>query len=137
MATNASANLGLKTIIVESIAPNDRLNLQDAEVANCSILERSMAGIQTAANAGVASSIINTGGAKVVMLQLIASSSITSITGMYVGVPFVLVAQSGTSMGLPDSGVFKLSAAWIPTSDDTLTLVWDGTNYYEVTRATN
>lgn len=137
MAVNTSANLGLQTIVVEGISPNDRINLQGASVANASILERSMSGIQSAANAGVASSIVNTGGAKVVQLQMIVSSSIASITGMFVGVPFVLVAQSATSMALVDVGAFKLASTWTPTADDTLTLVWDGTNYYEIGRSAN
>lgn len=137
MGVNTSTNLGLQTIIIEGITPNDRINAQGAAVANASILERSMAGIQTAANAGLSASVINTGGAKIVQLQITSAGSIGSITGMYVGVPFVLLVQSGTSMGIPDSGAFKLSAAWIPSSDDTLTLVWDGTNFFEIGRSTN
>lgn len=137
MATNASANLGLQTIVVEGIGINDRINLNGAGVANCSILERSISGIQTAANAGLSASVINTGGAKIVQLQIGSAGSISSITGMFVGVPFVLLAQSVGSMGIADVDPFRIAGAWIPTTQDTLTLVWDGTNFYEIGRSAN
>jgi len=49
------------------------------------------------------------------------------------------VTGSSTTAQLADSGNLKLSAAWEPTIDDTLTLMWDDTDsvWREIARVDN
>lgn len=63
--------------------------------------------------------------------------SLCSITGATAGQEFTLVAQQASYPVLVDVGIFNLSADWIPQSQyDNLRLVWDGTNYIEISRVT-
>jgi len=64
--------------------------------------------------------------------------SIASIAGCITGMPFTLIkGSSGASHAIFDLDSFKLSATWIGNKDDTITLVWDGTTYFEVGVANN
>lgn len=137
MANTLTTNLSLQIPVQENITPQDRINLQGAEAANAAILEKAIAGVQSAAVTGVNASVININGNKLVQLQLLSAGCIATIIGQVTGVPFILLFQSIGSMTIVDTGVFKLSAAFTPTVDDTLTLVWDGNNFYEVTRSAN
>ena len=48
----------------------------------------------------------------------------------------VVLVFSGTPT-VSDTGTSKLTAAFVATADDTLTLACDGTNWYEVARSAN
>lgn len=137
MANTLSTNLSLQTPVIESITPQDRLNTQSAFSANMAILEKAIAGVQTAATVGVNASVVNTGGNRIVQLQMLSNGCIASITGMITGMPFTLIFQSVGSIGIADAGSFKIAGAFNATLDDCLTLVWDGNNYYEVARSSN
>lgn len=137
MANTLSTNLSLQTPITESIHPQDRLNLQTAHAANMAILEKAIAGVQSAATTGVNASVVNTGGNRVVQLQLLSNGCIASITGMITGMPFTLLFQSVGSMGIADVSPFFLAGAFNATTMDTLTLVWDGTSFWEIARSAN
>lgn len=67
-----------------------------------------------------------------------ANRTITlSATGAIAGATYILVAPATNQMQLADSGTAKLSAAWSTTADDVLVLLFDGTSFVEVSRATN
>lgn len=137
MATTLSTNLSLQSIVQEGISPNDRINLQGADTANAAILEKAISAVQTAAITGVNASIVNTNGCKIVQLQMLSAGCIASITGMFTGVPFTLFFQSVGSIGMADVSPFRLNGALNGTLGLALTLVWDGTNYIELTRSAN
>lgn len=137
MANTLSANLSLQTPIVESITPNDRINVMSAEAANAVIIEKAIAGVQTAAITGVNASIVNVNGNKIVLYQGLSAGCIASITGMITGMPFSLIFQSVGSIGIADVSPYRLNGALNGTLGLVLTLVWDGTNYYEITRSAN
>lgn len=137
MGHTLSTNLGLQTRIPAAISPTDLIGLMfDQSVCN-PIIEAALAGVQSAATVGVNASVVATGGCRVVQLQLLSAGCIATITGQYTGVPFTLLFQSVGSIGLADAGVFKLNGAFNATLDDTLTLVWDGNNFYEIGRSAN
>lgn len=137
MGHTTSTNLGIQTRITSGVSPNDLVGLLSDQAVSNPILEAAISGVQTAATVGVNASIIATGGCRIVQLQMLSAGSIATITGQYTGVPFTLIFQSTASIGIPDSGVFKIAGAFLPTTDDTITLVWDGTNFYEIGRSTN
>lgn len=69
-----------------------------------------------------------------------ATNRTFSITnGIVVGhqVLLTLVSAGATAADLQDTGNVNLSAAWQPTQDDTLSLVWQGSKWVEVGRSDN
>lgn len=60
-----------------------------------------------------------------------------SSTGAITGQTYVLVAPATNACELADTSNQKLSDAWSPGAYDTLTLLWDGTNWIELARADN
>ena len=60
-----------------------------------------------------------------------------SASGFTAGDVLVLRNSTAQTINLADGGNFKLSAAYAMTVDDTLTLVWDGTDWVEVSRSAN
>lgn len=67
-----------------------------------------------------------------------ANRTITlSATGAVPGAIYVLVGPATNQLELADSGTAKLTAAWSPGPDDTLTLIFDGTSFLEIGRAAN
>lgn len=60
-----------------------------------------------------------------------------SATGATVGERYTLVAPATNALEMADSGTAVLSAAWSPNANDTLTLIFDGTNFLEVSRSAN
>jgi len=52
------------------------------------------------------------------------------------GQKITLIATNNTTT-IAVSGVMKLTAAWNPTTNDTLELVYDGTNFLEIARSAN
>ena len=64
------------------------------------------------------------------------SANITTITASWPGrVALLLFNGTAAAMGVVDGSNLKLSASLVYTPDDTLTLVCDGTNWYEVCRS--
>lgn len=137
MANNLSTNLSLQKPIDESILVNDFENLQAANAASLDIIEKALAGVQSAATTGVNASVINTNGNRIVQCQLLSNGCISSITGMITGMPFTLVIQSSGSMGIADVGVFKTAGVFVGAVNSTISLVWDGTHYQELGRSAN
>lgn len=70
-----------------------------------------------------------------------ASNRTFTMAGSLVGVGHQVTLEfntgSSTTAELADSGSFKLVAAWNPVQYDTLTLVWDGTYWVELSRGTS
>ncbi|MBE7465318.1 MAG: hypothetical protein HS116_17715 [Planctomycetes bacterium] len=67
-----------------------------------------------------------------------ADTTITNLTGGIAGQVVTIVAGAGTtSVQVADAGNFALSAAFNGNVDDTLTVVFNGTQWIEVTRASN
>lgn len=60
-----------------------------------------------------------------------------SATGAITGQIYVLIGPASNQCELADTGIQKLSAAWSPGATDTLTLLFDGTNFIELARADN
>ncbi len=60
-----------------------------------------------------------------------------SAAGAVVGQIYVLIGPATNACEMADTGIQKLSAAWTPNTDDTLTLLFDGTNFLEVARSAN
>jgi hypothetical protein len=63
-----------------------------------------------------------------------------SATGAVTGQIYVLIAPVATGSFLcemADTGIQVLSAAWSPNASDTLTLMFDGTNFMELARSAN
>lgn len=68
-----------------------------------------------------------------------ANRTFTIPNGAIVGQQLLLtlISAGATTCQLADSGNVALSAAWEPTQDDTLSLVWQGSKWIEVARADN
>ena len=137
MANTYTTNASLPKPIDEAQIFEDLENLQTEYVNAMDHLELIFTGVQTAAAAGANSSQINTGGKSVVYTQHLSTGSIATITGCISGKPFTLICQSNNSYQILDAGNYLISAAWAPDASDTITLVWDGTRFYELTRANN
>lgn len=60
-----------------------------------------------------------------------------SATGATTGAIYVLIGPETNQCELADTGIQKLSATWSPQTSDTLTLLFDGTNFIEICRADN
>lgn len=64
----------------------------------------------------------------------------TLSNGVYTGqLLFVQLTGSTTTVvaDLTDTGNLRLSAAWSGTGDDTITLIWTGTHWAEISRSNN
>lgn len=137
MANTYTSHASLQMPIDESQIMQDMENLQAAYNATMDVIEAYTTGVQTAALAGANSSKIDIGHKPVCYTQHLSVGSITTIVGCIIGKPFTLICQSNNSYQMLDAGNYVLSAAWAPDATDTITLVWDGTKYYEITRADN
>jgi hypothetical protein len=60
-----------------------------------------------------------------------------SATGAITGARYTIIAPASNACELADTGIQKLSTAWSPGAYDTLTLLFDGTNFLEVGRSDN
>lgn len=60
-----------------------------------------------------------------------------SATGAVAGQIYVLVGPASNQCELADTGIQKLSGTWTPGATDTLTLLFDGTNFLELSRSDN
>lgn len=74
---------------------------------------------------------------------IVASSNIFHVTGTtgitsiaYNGFPLIVLIFDG-AVTVTDGGNLKLAGNFVTTADDTLTLAFDGTNWYEVHRSVN
>lgn len=60
-----------------------------------------------------------------------------SATGAITGQIYVIIAPTNNGCEIAATGIQKLSATWSPTAFDTLTLLFDGTNFLELARSAN
>lgn len=60
-----------------------------------------------------------------------------SATGAIAGQIYVLIGPDTNQCEIAATGIQKLSATWSPTTSDTLTLLFDGTNFLELARSNN
>jgi len=61
--------------------------------------------------------------------------SLATFINYIVGQPFTLIAGQASFPVIIDGGNFMLAGNWIPDgANDNLTLVWDGTNFIEISR---
>lgn len=60
-----------------------------------------------------------------------------SATGAITGQIYVLIGPATNQCEIAATGIQKLSATWSPTTSDTLTLLFDGTNFLELARSNN
>lgn len=60
-----------------------------------------------------------------------------SATGAITGQIYVIIGPATNACEIADTGIQKLSATWSPGASDTLTLLFDGTNFTELARADN
>lgn len=60
-----------------------------------------------------------------------------SATGAITGQIYVLIGPDTNQCEIAATGIQKLSATWSPTTSDTLTLLFDGTNFLELARSNN
>lgn len=69
------------------------------------------------------------------------SNTISTITGGLTGMVLVIKFQDGnvtiTDTAANTTNTVNLSAAWTSTASDTLTLVFDGTKWFEISRSVN
>lgn len=137
MANTFTTNASLPKPIDESRIFEDFENLQAAHNTAMDIMEVQFQGIGSVTVSTGNATVLNTTGKRIVYINAHSAGSIATITGMLTNVPFTLIAQSGASFGIVDVGVFALASSLIFTPDDTLTLVWDGTRYYELGRSVN
>lgn len=80
---------------------------------------------------------VNTENCKVSYIECLTAGSISSIIGCLKNTPFHLVCLSGTSLGINPTDTFRIASEMIFTPNDTLSLIWDGTLFYEVGRSVN
>ena len=60
-----------------------------------------------------------------------------SATGAITGQIYVIIAPASNGCEIADTGIQKLHNAWSPNANDTLTLVFDGTDFHELSRSAN
>jgi hypothetical protein len=60
-----------------------------------------------------------------------------SATGAIAGQIYVIIGPATNACEIADTSIQKLSAAWTPGDTDTLTLLFDGTNFLELGRVDN
>jgi hypothetical protein len=60
-----------------------------------------------------------------------------SATGAITGQIYVIIAPASNGCEIADTGIQVLSAAWSPDANDTLTLLFNGTNFIELARSAN
>lgn len=66
------------------------------------------------------------------------ATSVTALDGGTTGQKIVIIGNDGANATtLSDAGTLKLSANWPGNTDDTITLIYDGTNWYEISRSVN
>jgi ribonuclease PH len=138
MAYTSSTRYSLQKPVDEHAIETDVNNIQSSFNANMDTIDAALPAIATATTINTNPSIVNTRGSAIVNLYSCSAGSISTITGMATGKPFTMVNRStGASLALLDAGVKLLSANWVgSTVGSCLTLVWDGTNYIEISRTT-
>ena len=60
-----------------------------------------------------------------------------SATGAITGQIYVIIGPATNACEIADTGIQVLSATWSPGAGDTLTLLFDGTNFNEIARSNN
>ena len=112
--------------------------IQDDETVNADLVEAKFSGVTNCATNATRPNILGRTIAKIWTGTGNSRISIATIIGCITGKPFTLVRMSSNaSYWIGDAGNFILSASWYNGYGDTLTLIWDGTKYFEVTRSNN
>jgi hypothetical protein len=91
------------------------------------------------ANVGVFAASDTTPSVAIGNLFRTANSGATTITALDDGVQGqkVMILCGDTNTTFSDAGILRLASGFICTADDTLTLVFDGTNWLELARSAN
>lgn len=140
MSYTGTTNVSLAKAVVQSIIHDDIVVLQTNETRNMDLIDKISSGVLAIATNA---SIVNTLGNRHLQLAMNTTSSLSSITGMIKGLPFTLYqtidSSNASFVGLATANTaFKLSADWNPAqlghTKKNITLVWDGTNYVEISR---
>jgi len=96
-------------------------------------MRRAIAGVATGTNNDTTPDL---DGNRILKIASTSSCSIATITGCVAGMPFtILKTTTHASMSAIDGTYFKLAGNWNGGIDDNITLVWDGTTYFELSRA--
>ena len=143
MSYTGTTNISLAKAVVQNLIHEDINTLKSDEVLNMTLLDKVLSGsTDIATNA----TIVNTAGNRFVNLNMITNLSIASITGYIKGCPFTLIQVAPTTnasyIGLSTGATaFKLAKNWNPVdttatvaNKQSITLVWDGTNFVELCR---
>lgn len=138
MAYSSTSNASLPKPTYQNVIHDDMDLLKTAHDSAMDILDMVLT---KAVNIATNATIVNTLGARLVKLYVTSlAGSISTITGATKNVPFTLMgAGSNASTAnhlLYDVSPFALSADWNPgvAVGGNLTLIWDGTTFYEVGR---
>lgn len=135
MGYTTTTNLSLRKPAATNFRDIDLDDLNSHMTVNMGILEDKLTGT-TSVNTNP--SIINTGGYRFTFLYACSAGSISTITGMVSGMPFTLLnGSSGASLALLDASPFFLAGNFIPNDiGENITLVWNGSSYFELGRST-
>jgi hypothetical protein len=68
-------------------------------------------------------------------VEITGTTQITSITASFVGRRITLRFSNASPGGIADGNNLKLAGNFAATTDDTISLVCDGTNWYETGRS--
>jgi len=60
--------------------------------------------------------------------------TLTTIAGCITGQEFNIISNQASFPRIEDAGKFILNGAWVPKANSLLKLIWNGTNYIEVSR---
>jgi hypothetical protein len=140
MAYTGTTNISLAKPIIQSIIHEDVCNLLSNNSTNLDLLDKVLSGVVAIATNATN---VNTQGNRFVQLQMNTTSSIASLAGAIVGMPFTLIQMINSSnasfVGLATANTnFLLASDWNPSYlghlKKNITLVWDGTNYVEIAR---
>ena len=140
MAYTGTTNISLAKAVVQNIIHEDINILKSNEVRNMDLLDKILS---TSTAIATNATNVNTGGYRFVQLQMNTTSSIASLAGAIVGMPFTLIQMINSSnasfVGLATANTnFLLSGDWNPSSvghlKKNITLVWDGTHFVEICR---
>lgn len=130
-------SLGFKKSLTSGNVQQDSLNVIGAEVYNNALLDVVSSGAITDASDSVLG-IVNASQNPQIYVAWGNPGSITTIAGVTVGLPFRMIVLP-TVVGMFSTANIRLKADFVPTARNkqSIELVWDGLNYYEVSRSLN
>ncbi len=140
MTQTYTSNVSLPKPVNQNVIHDDVDLIKYAYPKAMDILESLLTGTTTILANTSNSNIINVAGKRIVKLQVESiTGSLTSIAGAIPYFPFSIICISGAScgtQGMDDKAPFKLTAKWFPNDiGNNITLVWDGTSFFELGRS--